>query len=116
MHDDGRVEARTRLIRPMGRETVSLDEFTRSHWRGDTPERFAPLWDAECARAPEFSESAFHIITGLLLSIWDRLPAQNMRVYRFQTDRACPRACQGQDPGGERVIGRLVTPEALARV
>jgi protein strawberry notch len=39
-----------------------------------------------------------------------------MRVYHFETDRACPRACQGQDPGGERVIGRLVTPEALASV
>ena len=66
--------------------------------------RFAPLWEAECARVPEFSESAFHIITGLLLPIWDRLPAENMRVYRFETD------------DGERVIGRLVTPEALDRV
>jgi hypothetical protein len=73
----------------------------------------AQLWEAEGARVPEFSESAFHVITGLLLPIWDRLPADNMRVYRFETDRACPRACQGQDPGGERVIGRLVTPEAL---
>jgi hypothetical protein len=104
MHDDGRIEARTRLIRPMGRETVTLDEFARSHWREATRERFAPLWEAECARVPEFSESAFHIITGLLLPIWDRLPADNMRVYRFETD------------DGERVIGRLVTPEALARV
>jgi hypothetical protein len=104
MHDDGRVEARTRLIRPMARETLTLDEFDRSHWREATRERFAPLWDAECARVPEFSESAFHIITGLLLPIWDRLPADNMRVYRFETD------------DGERVIGRLVTPEALARV
>jgi hypothetical protein len=53
-------------------------------------------------RRAEFSESSFHIITGLLLPIWDRLPADNMRVYRFETD------------DGERVIGRLVTPEALA--
>ena len=104
MHDDGRIEARTRLIRPMGRETVTLDEFARSHWREATRERFAPLWEAECARVPEFSESEFHIITGLLLPIWDRLPAENMRVYRFETD------------DGERVIGRLVTPEALDRV
>ena len=104
MHDDGRVETRTRLIRPMTRENVTLDEFARSHWREATFERFAPLWEAECARVPEFSESAFHIITGLLLPIWDRLPAENMRVYRLQTD------------DGERVIGRLVTPEALARV
>jgi hypothetical protein len=39
-----------------------------------------------------------------LLPIWDRLPAENMRVYRFETD------------DGERVIGRLVMPEALDRV
>jgi hypothetical protein len=31
MHDDARIEARTRLIRSMGRETVTLDEFARSH-------------------------------------------------------------------------------------
>ncbi len=104
MHDDGRVVARTRLVRPMGRETVSLDEFGRSHWRPATRDRFAPLWEAEYAQVPEFAESEFHIITGLLLPIWDRLPAENMRVYRFETD------------DGERVIGRLVTPEALARV
>ena len=104
MNDDGTVEARTRLVRPMSRETVSLDEFSRSHWREAAAERFAPLWQAECARVPEFSESEFHIITGLLLPIWDRLPSDNIRVYRFATD------------DGERVIGRLVTPEALARV
>ena len=104
MHDDGTVQARTRLIRPMMRETVTSDEFARSHWRAATREHFAPVWDAECAKVPEFSESAFHIITGLLLPIWDRLPAENMRVYRFETD------------DGERVIGRLVTPEALDRV
>jgi predicted RNA methylase len=104
MHDDGTIQARTRLIRPMARETLTLDEFERSHWRPATRERFAPLWDAECAKVPEFSESAFHIITGLLLPIWDRLPAESMRVYRFETD------------DGERVIGRLVTPEALDRV
>jgi hypothetical protein len=104
MHDDGRVEPRTRLLRPMARETISLEHFAHSHWREAAQPEFAPLWEAECARVPEFSESGFHIITGLLLPIWDQLPAENMRVYRFETD------------DGERVIGRLVTPEALARV
>ena len=104
MHDDGAVVPRTRLVRPMSRETVRLDDFSRSHWREAPAERFAPLWQAECAKVPEFSESSFHIVTGLLLPIWDRLPSDNIRVYRFQTD------------DGERVIGRLVTPEALARV
>jgi predicted RNA methylase len=104
MHDDGRVVARTRLVRPMSRETLTIDEFARSHWRPAARDRFTPLWEAECAQVPEFAESKFHIITGLLLPIWDRLPAENMRVYRFETDDR------------ERVIGRLVTPEALARV
>jgi protein strawberry notch len=88
----------------MARETATSDEFARSHWRVAPEAEFAPLWEAECARVPEFSESAFHIITGLLLPIWDRLPAENMRVCRFETD------------DGERVIGRLVTPEALDRL
>ena len=99
-----RVVARTRLVRPMSRETLTIDEFSRSHWRPATRDRFAPLWEAEYAQVPEFAESEFHVITGLLLPIWDRLPAENMRVYRFETDDR------------ERVIGRLVTPEALDRV
>ncbi|MFZ3236098.1 MAG: strawberry notch C-terminal domain-containing protein, partial [Stellaceae bacterium] len=104
MDDDGNVEIRTRLIRPMTRETITVERFNHSHWRKATREEFAELWEAECERVPEFSESEFHIITGLLLPIWDRLPAENMRVYRFETE------------DGERVIGRLVTPEALASV
>jgi hypothetical protein len=102
MHDDGSVVLRTRLIRPMSRETITLDQFAGSHWHEATQDEFASVWEAECARVPEFSESGFHIITGLLLPIWDRLPLSDMRVYRFETD------------DGERVIGRLITPEALA--
>jgi hypothetical protein len=102
MHDDGRVIARTRLIRPMARDILTIDDFQRSHWRKATVEESSALWEAECAAVPEFSESSFHIITGLLLPIWDRLPVADMRVYRFETD------------DGERVIGRLIAPEALA--
>jgi predicted RNA methylase len=103
MLDDGRVQPRTRLVRPMARETMSADDFARSHWREAAEAEFSPLWQAECAKVPEFADSEFHIITGLLLPIWDRLPSRNMRVYRFETD------------DGERVIGRLVAPEELGR-
>ena len=51
MHDDGTVVARTRLVRPMGRETISLDDFARSHWRPATRDRFAPLWGDAIERA-----------------------------------------------------------------
>src|SRR3546814_3328981 len=46
---------------------------------------------------PEFTDSWIHIVTGLLLPIWKRLPDEGCRVYRLQTD------------DGERVIGRLVS-------
>ena len=45
MHDDGRVEIRMRLVRPITRETVTLDEFDRSHWREATRANFMPLWE-----------------------------------------------------------------------
>jgi len=47
---------------------------------------------------PEFTESTIHIVTGLLLPIWKRLPNESTRVYRLQTD------------AGERIVGRKVSP------
>jgi hypothetical protein len=64
---------------------------------------FAKLWTREIDEVPEFSTSRFHIITGLLLPIWKRLPGDNPRVYRFTTD------------DGERVIGRLIPADCLGQ-
>ena len=47
---------------------------------------------------PEFTDSTIHMVAGLLLPIWKRLPNESTRVYRLQTDT------------GERVIGRKVSP------
>ena len=102
--DDGEVQRRVRLVRPMARETIALDALDRTHWEKADPERFAETWNAEVAQVPEFTESAFHIVTGLLLPIWNRLPDESLRVYRLQTD------------DGERVIGRLISPAAMGEV
>ena len=51
---------------------------------------------------PEFTDSNLHIVTGLLLPIWKRLPNESTRVYRLQTD------------AGERIIGRKVSPAWVA--
>jgi protein strawberry notch len=70
-------------------------------WEETDRDTFASAWAQEIAGLPEFTDSAFHIATGLLLPIWRRLPDENCRVYRLQTDE------------GERIIGRLVSPAAL---
>jgi len=118
MLDDGEIERRARLIRPLERMSLSLDALARTEWEEADPECFARAWEAELADTPEFTTSVFHLVTGLLLPIWRRLPEENCRVYRLQTDKACLRTCQGQDPGNERVIGRVLSPaeaEALCR-
>src|SRR5262249_26318668 len=104
MLDDGEIENRVRLVRPMEQHNVALKMIAESHWLEADRERFSAAWLAELADIPEFSESTIHIVAGLLLPIWKRLPNESTRVYRLQTD------------GGERVIGRRVSASWVANV
>jgi predicted RNA methylase len=103
MHDDGTVEPRVRLLRPMERRAIALSDLPHTHWQQADRAEFARAWEAEIASVPEFTDSQLHIVTGLLLPIWKRLPNESMRVYRLQTD------------DGERIIGRLVSPAWVAQ-
>jgi hypothetical protein len=103
MLDDGQVERRVRLLRPMERTAIPLGALAQTHWREADRAGFAQAWEFEIAGVPEFTDSELHIVTGLLLPIWKRLPNDSMRVYRLQTD------------GGERIIGRLVSPPWVAQ-
>ena len=104
MLDDGEIESRVRLIRPMEQHSVPLRMMAESHWLETDRERFSAAWQAELAGVPEFSESTIHIVAGLLLPIWKRLPNKSTRVYRLQTD------------AGERIIGRKVSATWVANV
>jgi predicted RNA methylase len=103
MHDDGTVQQRVRLLRPMERPVIAVSDLAHTHWRDADRGEFVRAWQAELATVPEFTDSSLHIVTGLLLPIWKRLPNESMRVYRLQTD------------DGERVIGRLVSPAWVAQ-
>ena len=74
MLDDGEIEKRVRLIRPMEQHSVPLEVMAESHWVEVDRGRFSTAWLAELAEVPEFSESTIHIVAGLLLPIWKRLP------------------------------------------
>jgi hypothetical protein len=83
-------------IQGLGRTTP------QTHWREADRDTFARAWAAEIAEVPEFTDSEIHIVAGLLLPIWKRLPNESIRVYRLQTDT------------GERIIGRKVSPAWVA--
>jgi predicted RNA methylase len=102
MLNDGEVERRVRLIRPMEHPALPLAMMPQTQWREADRETFARAWEAEVAGVPEFTDSEIHIVAGLLLPIWKRLPNESSRVYRLQTDT------------GERIIGRRVSPAWVA--
>jgi hypothetical protein len=104
MLDDGEVERRVRLIRPMEHPTIPLAMMPQTHWREADHDTFARAWTDEVAEVPTFTDSEIHIVAGLLLPIWKRLPNESTRVYRLQTDT------------GERIIGRKVSPAWVATV
>ncbi|WP_437441252.1 strawberry notch-like NTP hydrolase domain-containing protein [Sphingomonas morindae] len=98
MLDDGEIERRVRLMRPMETYALPITALAESHWREVDRAAFAAAWKAELAEVPAFAEYTLHIVAGLLLPVWKRLPNESTRVYRLQTD------------DGERIIGRRVSP------
>jgi len=102
MLDDGTIEPRLRLIRPIEASTVPMKIMEDTNWLEADRGAFAAAWTAELAEVPEFSEATLHIVAGLLLPIWKQLPQDETRVYRLQTD------------DGQRIIGRRVSPAWVA--
>ncbi|MEX5600452.1 strawberry notch-like NTP hydrolase domain-containing protein [Pseudophaeobacter sp. C1-32P7] len=102
MLDDGTIEPRLRLIRPLDASTVPAKVMEDTHWLEADRSAFTAAWTAELAEVPEFSEATLHIVAGLLLPIWKQLPQDETRVYRLQTD------------DGQRIIGRRVSPAWVA--
>jgi hypothetical protein len=98
MLDDGEIERRVRLIRPMEQHHASLAMMEDSHWQEAARDSFSAVWQREVAEVPAYTDGAIHMVSGLLLPVWKRLPNESTRVYRLQTD------------DGERIIGRRVSP------
>ncbi len=104
MLDDGGVQERVQLIRPATRDRMAQAEFVASNW-GRTDERhWRMLWDHEIGELPSHRESRFWLASGLLLPVWDRLPAENMRVRRLASD------------DGIALIGRVLDAEQVRSV
>lgn len=104
MLDDGSVQPRVALVRPMDEIRFELRQLEETNWEETDDQSFSAAWNTEVAGLPEFSLSTMHVVSGLLLPIWKLLPQDYCRVYRLQTD------------DGERIVGRLISSEGLARL
>ncbi|MGO9547083.1 MAG: strawberry notch-like NTP hydrolase domain-containing protein [Rhodomicrobium sp.] len=95
--DDGSVEERIRLIRPLSRDAIASEKLAKSHWQAASEAEFTAAWLKELAEIPPTRTSEIHLVTGLLLPVWKHLPRGNSKVYRLETD------------AGERIVGRLIS-------
>ncbi|GAY20170.1 strawberry notch-like NTP hydrolase domain-containing protein [Sphingobium fuliginis] len=102
--DDGAIHPRVRLVWPLTDSVVPAETLLASQWEEVGLDEFSVAWTAELAKLPTHETSTLHMVSGLLLPIWKRLPDESTRVYRLQSD------------DGERVIGRRVSPAWAASI
>lgn len=102
---DGKVIAQYRLVGPLGTHYVdaaAIDSFGATY-RPVSEGKIRALWQAEIGQTEPFTVEAMHVISGVLLPIWDKLEgAGEPRVFRLQTD------------DGQRILGRVI-PATLIR-
>ena len=95
--ESGRIVRQNRLISALGYRYIDAEKLTGRDWepiKGRDEARKA--WEDHVATLPEYRIQEDHLITGLILPIWDRLPQKRTRIYRVQTD------------AGERLLGRVI--------
>jgi hypothetical protein len=63
MLDDGAIERRVRLVRPMERPALPADSLATSAWEEADKAAFAEAWHAEVAELPAFAESHLTAMT-----------------------------------------------------
>mgnify|MGYP006912545673 CR=1 FL=1 len=103
--DEGRPVPMCQLVRPTGRDRLSVGALYASHWKAIDRDQFRELWNAEVAEAAAKLEvETISVATGLLLPVWHKLPADDVRVWRIA------------DGTGETLLGRIVMPAQVEKL
>lgn len=102
--DDGGVQARVRLLRPISRDTMAKSELEHSNWMPADEDEWRDVWNSEIEGLPSHRDSRLWLTVGLLLPVWHNLPDENMRVRRLSAD------C------GESLIGRILDARQVDNV
>ena len=82
--DDGSRVVRYELMRPLKRGHLTADQLAESSWEPVDESTFRAAWQAEVDEAlSSLKRERLHLATGLLLPVWDKLPADHVRVSRI---------------------------------
>ncbi|WP_235955143.1 strawberry notch-like NTP hydrolase domain-containing protein [Sphingobium psychrophilum] len=93
------------LVRPGNAERVRDDRLAETAWEPVGRSEFAAAWAVEVAElGSRIDVESINIATGLLLPVWNRLPDDDLRVWRIA------------DAEGKSVLGRIISPAGLAKL
>ena len=96
----GNVTENCRLTGQDGNEYMPLSRLV-NNWSKLAPETANNLWDKAVSELPEFSTKNLHLIGGTVLPVWDKLPTENVRIYRVLTT------------DGDMLIGRVIPEDMI---
>ena len=94
---NGYSTRRVYLVTPSGGGPMDATEYQEKYGAIHADQAKA-VWDQQVAALPEFKESKLHMITGLMLPVFDRLADDIGDVRQLQTD------------SGERILGAAIAP------
>lgn len=101
----GGVQKRFKLESPVkGKSSVYVEETMKAKATAIDKADWARAWKEETAKAPEYTESTLHLLTGTLLPIWNRLPENNTRVMRVISN------------DGRQYLGRVIRADQIDSV
>lgn len=96
----GNVTSNYKLVGQVKNDYIPQNRFY-GNWTEVKTEDAEKLWNDEIAKLPEFRKENLHLISGVVLPVWDKLPTENVRIYRVLTS------------DGEMLIGRVIPEDAI---
>ena len=93
------------LVRPTGSTRIDRASLVHSHWACIDAETFKTVWDEEVAAAEgRLDVETIWVAMGLLLPVWNRLPQDDVRVWRIDNG------------AGTSILGRIIRPGAVEKL
>lgn len=93
------------LVRPTGSNRIQLTGLEHTHWEEIDRKSFQSFWEAEVTEALDKVDiETISVATGLLLPVWNKLPQDDVRVWRID------------EAAGTSILGRIVMPGAIEKL